>query len=518
MRALKMAANLIPAVAYHWYWRQNGDALRSAIIRAGPVWIKFAQWIAERPDLLSPALVEALTPLQNHTCIHPWEWTRQILEEEDMMKYFEYVEQSPIASGSVGQAHLALLKKKKRRRKVDDDDVDEVDDGEEREDDDDEVDDGDEDDDDAKRQRLVVIKVLHPGVDDNIEQDIDGALFILNMFVNCGSIDFSEMRRSILMQVDLRIEAKNLEELHAIFEHCPTIVIPKPIITSKRALVETFVPGTSFEEFFKKYPERADEAISARMAAYITMGWFHNTLHSDMHAGNVRYELNKKTGKVHVGFVDGGVVARLENRQAVRRFVREIFTFNPKRIADLVIDMNTNKDADEKTFYEQVSTLGSQLIQDEDSLKGYRMILESANIDDCTREMWHDDFYTEDSKVIVMCSENMIRIIRCVLSAINKCGLVVPADLVILGMSFIIADGDSARYTTKNVFRGAFCYIIDNNLYDLMSWIGRDISFLLQHDPLEVYRRAQQAPKPTMRLSMPTSFSSSHHHQTSNSL
>lgn len=60
---------------------KNPDGLRAAIEKAGPSFVKIAQWASQRPDLAGQELCDALSPLTDRHPEHSWETTLEMMEE-----------------------------------------------------------------------------------------------------------------------------------------------------------------------------------------------------------------------------------------------------------------------------------------------------------------------------------------------------------------------------------------------------------------------------------------------------
>lgn len=93
-----------------WY-----ASLRRRLERAGPAFIKWGQWASTRFDRFPPALCSQLQRLQQRAPAHDWTWSRDTLERlfgvgAHLGGVFEWVEETPIASGSIAQVHRAKLR------------------------------------------------------------------------------------------------------------------------------------------------------------------------------------------------------------------------------------------------------------------------------------------------------------------------------------------------------------------------------------------------------------------------
>jgi aarF domain-containing kinase len=81
--------------------------------RCGPVGIKWGQWASTRYDIFEDDLCDALSALTNAAPVHSIGWSRQVFREEmgsELEAIFTDFSPSPVASGSIGQVHIAYLK------------------------------------------------------------------------------------------------------------------------------------------------------------------------------------------------------------------------------------------------------------------------------------------------------------------------------------------------------------------------------------------------------------------------
>ena len=87
--------------------------LVSTLERCGPVGIKWGQWASTRYDIFEDDLCDALGALTNAAPIHSIEWSRKVFRDElgmELEDAFDGFSVDPIASGSIGQVHIAHLK------------------------------------------------------------------------------------------------------------------------------------------------------------------------------------------------------------------------------------------------------------------------------------------------------------------------------------------------------------------------------------------------------------------------
>src|SRR6185295_11357191 len=87
--------------------------LRQALETLGPIFVKFGQVLSTRRDLLAEDLAEELAKLQDR--VPPFRSELAVAEVEDSLhkglaQVFRSFDKEPVASASVAQVHLAVLK------------------------------------------------------------------------------------------------------------------------------------------------------------------------------------------------------------------------------------------------------------------------------------------------------------------------------------------------------------------------------------------------------------------------
>src|SRR5437762_10918149 len=81
--------------------------------KLGPTYIKLAQLLSTRPDIIPPAYAEALTRLQDNVEFFPFSEVEKTLEADfgvRLSKAFERIEPKPVAAASLAQVHYAVLR------------------------------------------------------------------------------------------------------------------------------------------------------------------------------------------------------------------------------------------------------------------------------------------------------------------------------------------------------------------------------------------------------------------------
>ena len=96
---------------------RNPEELAEDLKNMGPTYVKLGQLLSTRPDLIPEPYLKALESLQDDVEEIPYSEVQKIVEEEigqRISKAFESFEVQPLASASIGQVHLAVLRSGKK--------------------------------------------------------------------------------------------------------------------------------------------------------------------------------------------------------------------------------------------------------------------------------------------------------------------------------------------------------------------------------------------------------------------
>jgi predicted unusual protein kinase regulating ubiquinone biosynthesis (AarF/ABC1/UbiB family) len=248
--------------------------------RLGPTYIKLAQLLSTRPDIIPPVYAEALARLQDKVEAFSYAEVEKILTEElgvRLSKAFATIEEKPLAAASIAQVHHAVLR------------------------------DG----------REVALKVQRPGIREQVLDDLE-ALGELAQFIDAHTefgqrfgiaLLFGEFRKSMLRELDFRQEALHLVTIGNNLKEIPEIVIPRPVLdySSSRVLTMEFVPGTKITALspLAKMELDGEQLADALFRAYLKQMLRDGLFHADPHPGNVFLVDHK------IALIDLGMVARV---------------------------------------------------------------------------------------------------------------------------------------------------------------------------------------------------------------
>jgi len=257
--------------------------IRCVLEELGPSFIKLGQLMSTRADIFPPEYIEEFTKLQDQVPPVPFSDIKRVIEQElrrPLEEIFEEFTPKSMAAASVAQVHLAKLFS-----------------GEE-----------------------IAVKVIRPNIDKEIRKDIrlmysmaKRAEKISEIARVIGAINLvKEFERVIFKELDMFIEAGNIEKFANNFKSDDEIYIPKVYwdYTTKSVLTMEHIPGIKMDQV----DEISAHGIDPKDIAMIGLRSFSRQLmdfglfHADPHSGNTIVMFDGR-----VSLVDFGITGYLDD-------------------------------------------------------------------------------------------------------------------------------------------------------------------------------------------------------------
>ena len=257
------------------------ERVRMAAEELGPTFIKLAQILSNRPDIIPEELVKEFEKLQDRVPPFPFAKAKAIIEKETgkrLEDIFEEFNEVPMASASIGQVHRAKLRT-----------------GED-----------------------VVVKVQRPDVKDIIEQDLsiikEGVRRMDRYLKKQGVLNAEEVvnvfERAISKELDYRNEARNIERFRTTYRHRTDFYVPKPYreYSTDRVLIMEFIKGCKITDVkqLREWGISPARIVEKGMDIYLSQIFEYGFFHGDPHPGNV---LVNEEGRIIL--LDFGMVGQL---------------------------------------------------------------------------------------------------------------------------------------------------------------------------------------------------------------
>lgn len=269
-----------------------GVRLANACMALGPTFIKLGQLLSVRPDVVGPDVATALGRLRDRLPPFPFADARALIEAElgqPLEAIFQSVDPEPVAAASIAQVHFAITS------------------------------DG----------RPVAIKLLRPGVEATFRRDLDLFEWLAGLAERLAprlrrlrplSV-VATLRESVMLELDLRLEASAAAELAANFADDDDFRVPQVDWqrTARRVMTMERIEGLPVDDIAGLAAAGHDlRDLSAKVIrAFLRQAMQHGFFHADLHHGNLFVD---RAGRLVA--VDFGIMGRLD--QATRRFMAEM--------------------------------------------------------------------------------------------------------------------------------------------------------------------------------------------------
>lgn len=258
---------------------RNAKRIFAAIVALQGLYIKVGQLISIMTNFLPEAFRQGLQGLQDRVPPRPYEEIERRIRTEfngqgphDLFSEFQ---ESPIASASIGQVHLARLS------------------------------DG----------RRVAVKVQYPDIETIVQSDLRTLKRIFGLierYLGHRGLDavYREIREMVIQELDFTSEVSNGEAIAKHFCDRSNVKFPRVIheLTTRRILVTEFVDGVKANDLVGLSAKQIDPSQLARLVieTYCQQIFHHGIYHADPHPGNILV-----TEGPTINFIDFGAVAEL---------------------------------------------------------------------------------------------------------------------------------------------------------------------------------------------------------------
>ncbi|KAF9603979.1 hypothetical protein IFM89_039333 [Coptis chinensis] len=231
--------------------------LRKILVELGPAFVKVAQAVSSRPDLIPPAYVNELSLLQDQITPFSSQVAFSTIEEElgiALEMLFSKISPEPVAAASLGQVYQARLR------------------------------------DSAK---VVAVKVQRPGVQAAISLDIYILRFLAGLIRKAGKLNTD------LQEMDYRKEAQNGLKFRELYGNLQDVCVPEMYLTqsSRRVLVMEWVEGQKLSEVNDLY--LVEVGVYCSLTQLLENGFYH----ADPHPGNLLRTYDGKLAYLDFGMM-----------------------------------------------------------------------------------------------------------------------------------------------------------------------------------------------------------------------
>lgn len=272
-----------------------GERFANALEALGPAYIKFGQILSTRGDMFDAEFAEGLSRLKDKVPPFPMERAESMLEEAWGEPWQNKIKSlsKPIAAASVAQVHKGVL----------------------------------------LTGETVAVKILRPNIQKRMTRDMDVIEFIANMahgFVPKlrrlrPKAFVKEARRSVMLELDLRLEAAAASEIGEIALETDLFRVPSLHweLVEKNVMVSEWIDGTHLSSPDVLTNPDIDRKDLARqiIQSFLASTFEYGVFHADMHEGNLIVDENGK-----LVLLDFGILGRLGDAE-IRFEIDTLFGF-----------------------------------------------------------------------------------------------------------------------------------------------------------------------------------------------
>jgi ubiquinone biosynthesis protein len=268
--------------------------LPTALARLGPSYVKLGQFLATRPDVVGVAIARDLEQLQDHMPPFPQAEAEKAVATslgQPLAAVFASFG-PPVAAASIAQVHRATVTT-------------------------------------AGGTRAVAVKVLRPGIEHSFHADLRAFTFAARHAENLSAearrlrlVEVVEtLRRSVMVEMDFRLEAAALSEMAENTKDDPDFRVPAVDWdrTSKEVLTLEWIDATPLSDRARLIAKGFDlrQLARALIQTFLRHALRDGFFHADMHPGNLFVD-----DEGHLIAVDFGIMGRLGVKE--RLFLAEI--------------------------------------------------------------------------------------------------------------------------------------------------------------------------------------------------
>lgn len=288
--------------------------LRLALEELGPIYIKFGQLLSTRRDFLPLAIADELQSLQDRVPGFSTPTIQTLVEEalgQPWQTFFSELSTKALASASVAQVHSARLLN------------------------------GDE----------VVVKVIRPGIEKTIVQDIQLLKWIAHLMEKHMPEGkrlrprevVNDYEKIILDELNLLSEGANATQLRRNFEYSSKLYVPKVYWDLSRTslLVMERIYGTPVADIASLRAQGVDlkKLAETGVEIFFTQVFTHSFFHADMHPGNIFVAKHSPENPQYIA-IDCAIIGSLSrnDQQYLARNLLAIFKRDYRKVAELHVE------------------------------------------------------------------------------------------------------------------------------------------------------------------------------------
>ncbi|XP_031389878.1 uncharacterized aarF domain-containing protein kinase At1g71810, chloroplastic [Punica granatum] len=247
----------------------RAEELRQILVELGPAYVKVAQAVSSRPDLIPPEYLDELSLLQDKIAPFSTEVAFNTIEKElnlPIDELFAEISPEPIAAASLGQVYQARL---------------------------------------CRRGEVVAVKVQRPGVQAAIALDILILRYLAGAIRRARKLNtdlpavVDEWASSLFREMDYRKEANNGIKFRELYGDIPDVSVPEMYVdyTTSKVLTMEWIEGQKLSEVKDLY--LIEVGVYCSFNQLLERGFYH----ADPHPGNLLRTYDGKLAYIDFGMM-----------------------------------------------------------------------------------------------------------------------------------------------------------------------------------------------------------------------
>ncbi len=291
--------------------QRNARRIEAAILDLKGLFIKVGQMLSIMSNFLPAALTQGLEGLQDAVPPHPYEAIERRFREDfgkTPKEMFADFEETPIASASLGQVHVAHLQ------------------------------DG----------TKVAVKVQYPEIDAIVKSDLKtmkkifGLLHLFFPVYGLKSV-YQEIAEVVLRELDYTFEGKNIEIIRKNFEQEKDFAFPDVYweLSSRKILTLRFMEGVKISSLdaFETRGIDPSQVATKIIHAYCRQIFIDGIYHADPHPGNLL--VAKEGENTRIVMIDFGATAAISDRmrRGITLFTEGVIKKDTRVLANAMREM-----------------------------------------------------------------------------------------------------------------------------------------------------------------------------------
>lgn len=257
-------------------------ALRNAMIKLGPAFVKIGQILSVRTDLIPAELAEVLHTLQSDVPPVRSEQITTLIEQElngGISEHFHSFNSQPLAAGSVAQVHQAM-------------DVE---------------------------GREVIIKIKRPDIDKIVKEDLKILVWLTDVLERRMPESrpyrpvaaAKELQTYTLRELDFKNEAQVATQVRELFSGWDNVRIPEVYFSTSNMIVMEYIRSTPLDnlEQIDRWGLDRFQLIRTGLDAVLAQIFDFGLFHADPHPGNLHV-----TPEGELVLLDFGIFGRLDEK------------------------------------------------------------------------------------------------------------------------------------------------------------------------------------------------------------